>query len=214
VAGTPSFYENLHPKLSQGDILRDLPWGEVEVPITICRPDQPKNAEGKARYGPPENMNPGAYRKMLPELLHVTTLRARAIVLWHDCQLDKFEEKGRPRAKWFTTVSPVFPLDDMEEAARQIVREGGRRAFFYMPANPDVGIETESYVDLRYTLPFRYSLLESRRVTTLSKEARNSLYIQMFRFLTALRPATSVDCPHCKASIPVAQFFSVEEVNE
>ena len=91
MAGTPSFYDKLHPKLSQGDILRDVPWGQVEAPITICRPDQPKNAEGKARYGAPENMNPKGYRKSIPELLHVNTLRSRAIVLWHDCQLDKFE---------------------------------------------------------------------------------------------------------------------------
>jgi hypothetical protein len=212
VLGTLSFYDKLNPKLSQGDILRDVPWGQVESPITICRPDQPKQADGKAHYGTPENMTPAAYRKDIPEFLHLKTLRNRAIVLWHDCQLDKFDEKNKPRAKWFTTVSPIFGFDDLDEPARQVVREGGRRAFFYMPANPDSGIETECYVDLRYALSFRYSLLESRRLTTLSKEARQSLYLQFFTFLTALRLANAVDCPACKAHITVSQFFNPEDV--
>lgn len=202
----------LHPKLSQGDILRDIPWGLIDTPLTICRPQQPKDAAGKASYGAPANFtSPAAFRKAVPEILHMQALQSRAIVLWHDCQLDKFEKQGKPRAKWFTTVAPVFTLSDMEEGSRQIVREGRRRAFFYMPAAPAIGIESESYVDLRYALSVRHSLLESQRVATLSTAARQSLYLQYFTFLTRLQVVNSIACPHCSGTIPIGDAFGDED---
>jgi len=202
-----AFYAaELHEKLSQGDIVRDVPWGLVESPLTICRPKQVGHSAGPSTYGPPDSFkNPAAFKDF--ESLHLRAKRGKAIVLWHDCQIDKFEEQGKPRSKWFTVIAPVFPLSDFDAKGQEHVRAGRRRAFFYLPESASELMPQEGYVDLRYTIPIRHGLLESARAGTLSAEARLAMYAQFFSFLTRTSiKSGNIVCPHCAQPIPVSQL--------
>jgi hypothetical protein len=187
------FYAPLSPKLSQGDIVANVPWGLIDDPVTVYRPEDRSKPEGKARYA--------SLATLKPPFKTTETIGARAqlglgMVVWHDCQIDKFESQGKPATKWFAAIAPVVPLQEADAAAAEAVRAGRRRAFFYLPAFTQIGIEKDSYVDLRHVWSLRQSLLVDRR-GTLSPNARMALYAQLFTFLTQRSYESEIQCVHC-----------------
>jgi len=113
--------------------------------------------------------------------VHVKAQPGLALVLWQDCQIDKFKNQKKDPSKWFTAVAPIRPITEIQDGL-EAVREGKRRAFFHLPAWDELGIP-EGFVDLRYVWPVSQSILSSR-VATLSTTARLALYDRLFAFLT------------------------------
>jgi hypothetical protein len=195
------FFGALGDRLSQGDIVANVPWGVIDAPFSVCRPDDKSKTEGKARYAPAAGLNP-PFKGI--ELVLAKAQLGLGMVLWHDCQLDKFENQNKPPDKWFAAIAPVIPLQQSDAAAAQAVREGRRRAFFFLPAYPAIGLAKDSYVDLRYIWPMKQSLLVDRK-GTLTQTARSDLYSHLFSFLTQRQLGSDVTCAHCGKPTPTAE---------
>lgn len=208
----PDFYAALALKLSQGDIVSDVPWGLVESPVTVCRPHHPERPSGKALYEALDALKM-PFRKT-GEFIHLRApLIGPAIVLWHDCQIDKFEEQGKPQEKWFAAVAPIVPIRNMKADAVQAVREGERRAFFWMPKGVSSGVPEESYLDLRHILPFRQSYLMAKRRGALSDTVRRALHLHLFTFFTQRALNENVTC-ECGRKIDADVAFPQLSENE
>jgi hypothetical protein len=205
VEASADFYAPLADRLSQGDLVKEVPWGLIDAPLTVCQPDVQGRTEGKAKYS---LLGAAGFRGS--KIVHAKAQIGPAMVLWHDCQLDKFENQGRPPEKWFAAIAPVRPLAEVGDTA-DAVRRGDRRAFFYLPAYPDITIEQDSFVDLRHIWPVKQSAL-AKRFGTLSATARLALYTHLFTFLTSRRLRHQVQCPSCAAQIPAAAL--VEDAGE
>jgi hypothetical protein len=104
--GEPAdFYASLAGRLSQSDLVRGVPWGLIDAPVTTCQPDAPDRQDGKARY---RLVGPEGFKGA--RIVHAKAQVGEVMVLWHDCQIDKFENQGKPREKWFAAIAPVRPL--------------------------------------------------------------------------------------------------------
>jgi len=208
VAESPDFYVEAGSKLSQGDIVADVPWGIVPDPISVCRPNDPKNSEGKAFYAPHHQTRRGgdAFHNGRVELVHARAKLGRVMVLWHDCEIDKFEEKGMSADKWFAGVAPIIPPDHFPSEVWDKIATGDRLQFFPLPPIASVGLPAGSCVDLRYVWPVRQSLL-SKRLASLGTPARLALYDHLFSFLTHRRLRDKVLCPSCHDVIGAEDLF-------
>jgi hypothetical protein len=187
------------PELSQGDIVRVIPFGLIEAPITICQPDS-SNPKGKAKYYPLDQVP----RRRGVEFLHARFKLGIGIVVWPDCQIDKRKNQGKPEKDWFAAVAPVIPLTELPMDLHDRVRAFNRAQWFPLLAlPPDL---PESYVDLRYIWPVRYSLLADR-IIALSEAARRAFSIHRFWFDTEVRVRAELDCPHCHMPINSSILF-------
>jgi hypothetical protein len=200
------WYAALGPELSQGDIVRLVPRGHIEAPITICQPAN-SNPTGKAKYYP---LSKVSQRREL-EFLHAKFDIGIGIVLWPDCQIDKPKNQGKPEKKWLAAIAPVIPLTTLSVDLHFTVRSLNRAQWFPLPANPpDL---PESYVDLRYIWPVQYALL-SDRIITLSQAARQAFSHHRFWFDTEVRVRDEVECPHCNKAIDSSIFFRYKDPGE
>ena len=177
-------YADLEEKLSQGDIVAEVPWGVADDPLLVCRPHHATSDDGQARYKPADKWaDPAAFNRGRRELTHFPTELGLALVLWHDCELDKFEKKGKPPSSWFAGVLPILSMANMDAENIQRTQELQKTSAFPLPAAPELGIAEPSYVDFRHILPVKQSLLKARK-GTLSTQMRNALYAHLFRFFT------------------------------
>lgn len=114
-----SLYREHPPELlSQGDIAADIPWGLIEAPTVLCRPVDRKSPNGKARYSlvdpwtVPNSPVPWSHD---PEIIHAIGWQGTAMVLWHDCQIEKADNQERDRPeKAFAGVAPIHRLDVLQ----------------------------------------------------------------------------------------------------
>ena len=202
----PVFFGPLSDKLSQGDLVTGIPWGLIDDPITVCRPVDASKAEGKATYATATaTKSPAAFKKS-PESIFAAAHSGLGMVLWHDCQIDKFESQQKPPAKWFAAVAPLLPVPQHDQKAATAIRDGLRRAFFFVPAYPEIGVAVDCYVDLRHVWSVKQSIL-SARVGTLSQPARDGLYRHLFGFLTQRTLLDEFECPGCGHLTPMEQAF-------
>jgi hypothetical protein len=198
------WYDSPSDEVSQGDIVQVSPYGMIDAPLTIC---QPYNAdeEGKAKYAPLSKLT---IRRGV-EFLHARFKIAHGLVLWPDCQIDKGKNQNKPEREWFAAVAPIISLAVLPEVeVRQKVMNFERAQWFPLPAHPPELLE--SYVDLRYVWPLKYSLLKDR-VLSLSESARRALCLHRFWFDTEMRLREDVRCPHCEKVVPVSLMFASEE---
>ncbi len=208
---SPTFYERPGEKLSQGDIILGIPWGLIEAPLRICRPhqgDHTPKAE-KAPFGPPEDF-PDAFKRpksQSKEIVFAYGERGAGLVLWHSCQIDKFEELKKRPESWFAGVVPILDISKrLQPQDRAAVEAGQHRSFFYLPGDDAAaGIFPDSFVDLRHIWPIKQSLL-SERVLTLAGHVRLGLYDQLFTFFTRYRLNPMAPCPHCSKEVPLTAF--------
>ena len=204
---TERWYAPLGPELSQGDLVDVVPTGLIDAPLTICQPPN-RDPSGKSRYYPYEQLP----QRRSVEFIHATGDIGRGLVIWPDCQIDKPKNLNRPLRDWFVGIAAVHPMERLPPEVRDNVRRLNRAQFFPLPAKaPEV--PAESYVDLRYIWPVRYSLL-SRRIIAASEEARNALAFQTFWFITEVRIQAHVKCPHCDGQVDASAFFAFKDDGE
>jgi len=195
------FYAPLTGRLCQGDIVRSVPWGLIPMPVEICRK---QGGPHQAKTHPVGELQ-SAFKKG-QELILAQAESGLAMVLWPDCQLDKFQNQGRPEDRWFAGVAPVVPMEPrLPPPVRQQVRDGLRRMYSLVPANEPLGIP-ESYVDLRLIWSVKQAMLTDR-VAALSVHAQAALMERLFAFFTYQRPKPSAQCPECGAMIAVSLLF-------
>jgi hypothetical protein len=199
-----AFYAPLQDSLSQGDLVHGVPWGLIPDPLEICKK---QGGPHQAKTHVVEDL-PAAFRKG-PESILAQADRGLAIVLWPDCQLDKFKNQGRPEDKWFAGIAPVVPMEArLSEEVREQVRGGIRRMYSFVPANPPLGIP-ESYIDFRHIWSVKQTLLRDR-VGALSDSAREALMERLFAFFTYRHLKSSLSCPSCGAGFSPATFFEAD----
>lgn len=202
--GRASFYVPLESRLSQGDIVQGIPWGLISGPTTICR-----TQGGPHQAAIHKATELASAFKKGSELILAKAELSLAMVLWPDCQLDKFMLQGRPEERWFAGVAPILPMEPrLPVTVRQSVREQRRRMYFYVPPNEALGIP-ESFVDFRHIWSVKQSTL-TPRVAAISLAARSALFQQLFVFLTYLKLKDSVDCPNCGAGFPLLAAFEAD----
>lgn len=128
------------------------------------------------------------------------------MVLWHGCEIEKFDNQGR--AKAFAAIAPIQPLDllqgDTSERTtlmREGVKDGRHQAYFYLPAVTREGFSLpESFVNLRYLWSVRQEAL-SDRVLSIEPSILPSLYSQLFVFFTRFRIDGDPKCPTCGTAV-------------
>jgi hypothetical protein len=207
--GGAGFYREPGPKLSQGDIVNHVPWGIVDNPLSVCQPADKNRPEGKAQYAPASFKLKGgrdAFANGRSEWIHAIAKQGLGMVLWHDCAIDKFDEKeGAAAQRSFAGVVPVFPLATLQQPdARQAVRDGDVLDKYYL--EPHEAQIPESYVDLRLVWPVRQAALVDR-IVTLGLDARAALYDHLFTFLTRNQLRDELLCPACFTPIDAADVF-------
>jgi hypothetical protein len=212
------FYRELPDLLSQGDIASDIPWGLIEAPTTLCRPCDRSKPYGRADYhtadpwtGHPKAPGPWKHD---PEIIHAVGWNGSALVLWHDCQIEKAinQNPDRPE-KGFAAIAPVLPLDKLqsnspEETAelRQGVRNNEHHSYFFLPetAFGDFSLP-DSYVNLRYVWSVKQTTLLPRRKLSLAPGVLLSLYASIFVFFTRFRLDVDPVCPKCGTAVPLVK---------
>lgn len=177
----PSQYDAIGEKLSQGDIVANCPFGYVPSPLTIYRRESSGLPKGKANYGGTGDV-PRAFQGPF-ELIEARATRGLGLVLWADCQIDKFLNQGKPQEKWYVGVAPVFSAKAMSQEKQDNLLEGKRRAFYPLLRFPEIGISELSYVDFRQVWAVSQNLLTERRAT-LSEVGRKAMYDHLLLFLT------------------------------
>lgn len=190
-AKTPELaYRSLASDLSQGDILAGIPWGLVESPLIVCR----KAGGGKpgTSIALPATDVAHAFAKRPKESIHAQAELGFGIVLWHDCEIDKFKEQGREPSRWFAATAPVLPLTNFQsEAERDRVRQADRRMYFHLPAYEEISLP-ESYVDLRHIWSIKQQDLAPNRKVGLTSTLLSALHRHLFEFFTHLRAPTEL----------------------
>ena len=209
----PGFYRPPPELLSQGDIVEHVPWGLIEAPITLCRPDNDP-LQGKSRHSRVDSWDmkgqPAPWSRT-PERIHAIGWDGRAMVLWHDCQISKGENQRRDRPeKEFAGVAPILPFAGLQaktaedlEVLKQGIRDGDNHSYFFLPAF-DGGSFTmpDSYVNFRYIWSVRQLAL-AQRALSMDAEQLPALYGKLFGFLTRRRIDIDPRCPSCDAVVPL-----------
>lgn len=196
----PLFFVPIDPtaRPRQGEIIADLPWGLIESPLKICRPQTGRGAVQQAAGHEADKLE-SAFKKHEMEVIHARGGRTLGMIVWADCELDKSMEQERDENRWFAGVAPVMPLARFEEAIRPGIRASRRRSYFYLPANPTIDLP-ESYVDLRRIWSVKQSLFK-QRVVALSEPAVRALQAHMYGFFTYQMPIDLKACPACGNAI-------------
>lgn len=198
------FYGPLGESLSQGDIVRVVPTGFIDQPITICQPNN-KDPKGKAFYAPHDQVdNPKPYR-----FLHATGSVGLAMVVWPDCQIDKDKNQKRAERKWDVGVAPIRPLSSLGPQADALagkIFRFERAQWFPVAGSPEW---EPGFVDLRYIWTVRYSLL-SDRAAALSADVKRALQLHLFWFQTEAK-VQSVSCPECSATLDASLLLQFKD---
>jgi len=129
------------------------------------------------------------------------------LVLWHGCQIDKFEKHGKKPESWFAGVVPLLDINQRLQPQDRVNGESGQhRSFFDLPGDDAAqNFFPDSFADFRHIWSMKQSLLHNR-VLTLADHVRLSLYDQLFTFFTRLRVMPTAKCPHCSKDVPSSAF--------
>ncbi len=194
MASEGSVYLPYGSLLSQGDIIEELPWGVIDSPLTICRPDNAKRTSGPSRYNEASSVK-DAFEKSHDgkEYIHARAGRGPGIVLWHDCEIDKESRRKEPE-KAMVGVAPIFCLEDrISKEHRPAIQSRQRSALFPLePLDVDGFHFGEAYVDFRLIWSVKQSVLK-RRLATLNQTVLHSLYEHLILFLTRRTPISPID---------------------
>lgn len=199
-------YDACGASLSQGDIVETIPFGFIPSPLTLYRKANSALTTGQAKFGTTTDLE-RAFNSGI-ESIEARAGRGIAIVLWADCQIDKFLNQGRPVEKWFAGVAPIFSARRLgSERQRENLFAGKKKAFFPLHAYPEAGVSDDSYVDLRQIWSVSQTLLTNRRAT-LSVRGRDALYDHLLLFLTDRQLSDKFECPKCGESSPASALLS------
>jgi hypothetical protein len=170
-----------------------------DEPLIVCRLDNAKYTSGRATAKPATAWNPSAFSTNdAKETIHVDGRAAKVVVLWENCQIDKFKNLRRPEGEWFAAVAPIFPLTTVvKDEHRRAIIEMRNESRFPLPGSGGTPVAEDSYVDLRYVAPVRQAALKANRVGALSKDTLDALFGHLFAFLTGRQLSQAVSCPKC-----------------
>jgi hypothetical protein len=162
----------LKPRLSQGDILADVPFCLPVSPIAPLRETQLKG--GRVAW---EASSRGALTRLKAHTL-ATHVDRYALVVSHDCELDK--PKPNP-----VLVAPVLPIHTLTPDMQAKVLSQDSRSALPLPEVPGIGT---MYAELRYVtaLPNEFARA-ARRVASMGPEGKARLSAQLVLFLLRLR---------------------------
>ena len=176
-------YEKPRPDISQGDILELLPHVSLSNPLFALR----KEAETifRATSEPYDTFDDKGGQDVI-----ATCKRARAILITHDCEIDKPQV-----THWL--VCPVVPATRLRPENLDRLKRNRIYSMLYLPRLGDTLVE--SFVDFNHisTLDPEY-VRNGKRVTSLSDTGRRSLYVQFIRWLTRWE-LREIACPDCGA---------------
>lgn len=156
-------------KLSQGDIVPAAP------AVTVMSLDPFVKVSGN-RY----ELRPAFPTSVDPQREHQANaqeVRTYAIVLSHDCELDK------PIRTASVLLGLVRPFANLALEVEQGLRRNTRHRALYLPAS--TYIESESYVDLRRVTTLRRAVVDALGyVASMNDDGKLMLQEQLFRFFT------------------------------
>jgi hypothetical protein len=177
-------YEDPRAEISQGDILEKLPSAYLVPPLQalFARPDGSMAVE-------PEDHPDFNDKKGQPVVAWCK--RARALLLSHDCEIDK------PTAKnWI--VAPIVSLSFIPGPSHSNAKKNKVFSLLYLPSYRDV--LDESVVVLNHITTLDREFVErTRRILSLSDIGRRALYAQYVRWLTRWQ-LSEIRCPNCNVS--------------
>lgn len=172
-------YQELDPRVSQGDIFEIAPHLYLEAPLSAIV----------------EAETPGLYRIATEPHAAFDTAglkvaapcsRKLAIVVTADCEIDK-------RARWI--VCPIVPLDEIPGQVRGHAKRNRVFKFFFLPRYRE--LMADGVVVLDQITTVNKNLLEGvNRITSLSDDGRFGLYTQFIRLMTRWE-FKDVQCPVC-----------------
>jgi len=130
-----AFYAPTGSALEQGDIIDKVPWGLIEAPATLCRPDNRTASSGKAFYGAATALKRPLAWALDPEYIHGICWNGLAMVLWHGCQIDKWKNQERKNADAvaFAAIAPIIQLDRYEPAEKRADVSAGKHYLVLPP---------------------------------------------------------------------------------
>jgi hypothetical protein len=182
VSTSGSFYQDVQTELCQGDIIDGVPNIHLKPPIQGLRPaTASKNRQvyefhefGKQSAG----FNPDYTQGVkVPAFCQVS----RVMLLTHGCDIDNDPDHR--------TVALIRPLARVPEDRRVPIRNNQNFGFFYLPPDPNRGLD-EAYVDLRRLTCLAPDLVTSgRRLASLTATSVDALHFQLFRFFTRRDPS-------------------------
>ena len=168
------FYQGLSEEFCQGDIFDTLPHALVAESIDEIE-DKPGFVAAKCK-------------------------RDRAILLTHDCQIDKPELRS-----WL--VCPIRRLDAMSRSIQGDIKKNRVYPFLHLPEYRDV--LPASFVDFNHVTALEPALVKSAdRIVSLSNLGRRALYSQFIRWLTRWE-LRKLKCPACTVEFDPADFLPV-----
>jgi hypothetical protein len=129
VSEAAEWYTTPTEEISQGDIVRLIPWGLIEAPITVCQPVN-TDKSGRANYFEHGDGRPKRSR----EFLHASFNTGFGIIVWPDCQIDKAKNQKKPEQRWLVAVAPVIPISKLDLSLHTKVQSFDRAQWFPLPA--------------------------------------------------------------------------------
>ena len=177
-------YESPRGEISQGDILELLPHVYLDKPLLALAKETETILRCSGEPFPHFDDKNG-------QQIVASCKRQRAILLSHDCEIDKKHVKG-----WLTC--PVVPLVSLAPENRDRVKRNRIYAMLYLPRYRDV--VHESFVDFNQitTLDAGY-IKTATRLVSLSDMGRRALYAQFIRWLTRWE-LRDISCPSCRVA--------------
>jgi len=110
--------------------------------------------------------------------------RATVMLISHDCDCDKYIKPNTPltedeKEQWRVTVAEAHPISLLPASRAKAAREDKMARYFFLPSEGEL---QDTVVDLWTMQPIRFrSLLECKRVASLSPEWREKLWWKIIR---------------------------------
>jgi hypothetical protein len=172
-------------KLSQGDLFAQVPLVYVRSLAYMVKVD---NNRFELRKKPPgtleiRNDHQANVREASSDadsedpFGNAIGFRRFAVVLSHDCEIDKMVERAT------VLVALVRELSVAHEDDRPRIRDYSEKRAFYLPSGRY--LETESFIDLRVITTIRGQELEKlERIASMNEDGCMAMRAQLFRFFT------------------------------
>lgn len=174
-------YETPREQSSQGDILESVAHIYLERPLLALR----KEAETIFRA---EAEPFSQFDDKGGQMVVATCKRQRAILITHDCEIDKPQVK-----RWL--VCPVVPIVVLSSGNRDRARRNRVYSMLHLPQYRDV--LPESFVDFNQITTLEGDFVKGgKRLVSLSDIGRRALYSQFVRWLTRWE-LRDIHCPSC-----------------
>lgn len=169
-----SWYRRKADKVTQGDVYRSVPSIFIPSrPLDVVRKGPREGALN--RFTEEAQEPPGGFRWEDDELIIAHGVVTRAVMLTHDCEIDKDSN--------YRLMALIRPWASLPPEAAEAVKENRRWRFFYLAGHD--AVLPESYVDFRRITAVRPGALEEEnRLLSMTAETLDALREALVRYLT------------------------------